>query len=146
MADIRTRNRESIRREDLDGWREYYSKYVKKFAEPSEISQLENLFGRAENLIEREDSAYEDTLKEIRGLCWRIIFYRDDEFVVYRFNKLTKNPNDYADKENFNRLKQDGKNAIAQKNFDKLREIFWDIVDLGGQAQDEFLTANIIKG
>lgn len=146
LADIRARNRESIRREDLDGWREYYSKYVKKFAEPQEISQLENLFGRAENLIAREDSAYEDTLKEIRGLCWRIIFYRDDEFVVYRFNNLTKNPSDYADQTNFNRLKQDGKNAIAQKNFDKLREIFWDIVDLGGQAQDEFLTANIIKG
>ena len=146
LADIRTRNRESIRREDLDGWRGYYLKHVKKFAKPQENSQLENLFGRAENLIEREDSAYEDTLKEIRGLCWRIIFYRDDEFVVYRFNKLTKNPNDYSDQANFNRLKQAGEEAIAQKNFDKLRDIFWDILDLGGHTQDEFLTANIIKG
>ncbi len=121
-------------------------KHVKKFAKPQENSQLENLFGRAENLIEREDSAYEDTLKEIRGLCWRIIFYRDNDFAIRRFNNLTKNPGDYTDQANFYRLKQAGEEAIAQKNFDKLRDIFWDIVDLGGHAQDEFLTANIIKG
>lgn len=134
LADIRTRNRESIRREDLDGWRGYYLKHVKKFAEPQENSQLENLFGRAENLIEREDSAYEDTLKEIRGLCWRIIFYRDDEFAIRRFNNLMKNPGDYTDQANFYRLKQAGEEAIAQKNFDKLRDIFWDIWDLGGHT------------
>ena len=32
LADIRARNRESIRRKDLDGWREYNLKYTKKFA------------------------------------------------------------------------------------------------------------------
>ncbi len=146
LADIRARNRESIRREDLDGCREYYLKYVKKFAKPQEISQLENLFDRAETLIEREDSAFEDAMSEIRGLCWGIIFYRDDDFAIRRFNNLTKNSGDYTDQTNFYRLKQAGEEAIAQKNFDKLREIFWDILDLGVHAQDEFLTANIIKG
>ena len=146
LAGIRERNRENIRRKDLDGLRDYYETYIKKFAEQQEISQLEKLFNRAENLIEREDLAFEDAMSEIRGLCWRIIFYRDNEFVIYRFNRLTKNPNDYADQASFNRLMQAGKNAIVQKDFAVLREIFWDILDLGGNAQDEFLTANIIKG
>ena len=145
LAEIRERNRENIRREDLDGLRDYYADYVKKFAEPQEITQLENLLARAETLIEREDASFEDAMKELRGLCWRIIFYRDDEFVVYRFNKLTKNPGDFDDQANFYRLKQAGKNAIAQKNFAALRNIFWDILDLRGSKGDELLAANIIK-
>lgn len=145
LANIRERNRENIRRDDLDGLRGYYSDYVKKFAEPQEITQIENLFDRTATLIKREDSAYEDTVREIRGLCWRIVFYRDDEFVVYRFNRLTKNPGDYDDQATFYRLMQAGKNAIAQKNFTALREIFWDLLDLGGSKGDELLTANIIK-
>ena len=84
-------------------------------------------------------------MKELGSLCWRIIFYRDDEFVVYRFNKLTKNPGDFDDQANFYRLKQAGKNAIAQKNFAVLRNIFWDILDLRGSKGDELLAANIIK-
>ncbi len=145
LAEIRERNRENIRREDLDGLRDYYADYVKKFAEPQEITQLENLLARAETLIEREDASFEDAMKELGSLCWRIIFYRDDEFVVYRFNKLTKNPGDFDDQANFYRLKQAGKNAIAQKNFAALRNIFWDILDLRGSKGDELLAANIIK-
>ena len=68
LAGIRERNRENIRREDLDGWRDYYETYMKKFAEPQEMIQLEKLFNRAENLIEREDFAFEDTVKEIISL------------------------------------------------------------------------------
>ena len=145
LADIRERNRENIRREDLSGLRDYYADYVKKFAEPQEITQIENLFDRAETLIERDDTTYEDIVSEIRSLCWRIIFYRDDKYIVYRFNSLTKNPDDYDDQASFYRLVQAGRNAIAQKNFAALREIFWDILDLGGRNEDELLTANIIK-
>ena len=50
LADIREKNRESIRREDFEGFSKYYLQYVKKLAEPSEISQIENLLARAENL------------------------------------------------------------------------------------------------
>lgn len=145
LADIRERNRESIRREDLDGWRGYYKNRVEQFAKPQERSQLENLLERAETLIEREDSAYEDTVQEISGLCWRIRFYRDDDYVIYWFNSLAKNPSNYDDQASFYRLVQAGKNAIAQKDFDKLRDIFWDILGLGGHKGDELLTANIIK-
>ncbi|MBQ6296828.1 MAG: Hsp70 family protein [Selenomonadaceae bacterium] len=145
LADIRERNRESIRREDLDGWRDYYEDYIKKFAKTQEITQLENLFDRAETLIERDDSAYDDTVREIDYLCWKIKFYRDDEFVVYRFNRITKNPGDFDDQATFYRLVQAGKNAITQKDFKALRDIFWDIVDLRGSKGDELLTANIIK-
>ena len=68
----------------------------KKIAEPQEISQLENLFERAETLIEREDFAFEDTVKEIISLSYGVM--------VRDIISLTKNPDDYGDKANFYRL------------------------------------------
>ena len=78
LADIRERNKFSIRRSDLDGWRNYYKRELKKFAEPSEAEQMETLFTREENLIERDDSAFDDVLNEIRDLGFTLLF-RDDE-------------------------------------------------------------------
>lgn len=144
MAEIRERNRENIRREDLDGWREYFADYVKKFAEPQEITQLETLLNRAETLIEREDAAFEDTIKEIIGFSYGIVI-RDDRFVIDSFNSLIKNPGDFDDQTNFYRLKQAGKNAIAQKDFKELRRIVGELYSICRSRGDEFLTANIIK-
>ena len=144
LADIRERNRESIRREDLNDRREYYNDCVKKFAKPQEITQIENLLGRAEDLIEREDSAYEDIVKEISGLCREIIFRRDNEYVAYPFNSMIKNPSDFNDQANFYRLAA-GKNAVVQKDFNALRKIIFELWALSGHSEDEFLTANIIK-
>lgn len=145
LAEIRSRNKFAIRRDDFDGWRDYYESCVKKFAKPQEIEQIEQLFERAETLIERDDSAYDDIVKEIGSSCWRIRFYRDNEYVIRRFNSVTKNPQDYVDQANFYRLVQAGKNAISQKNFNELRNIFWDILSLKGNKDDEILSANIIK-
>ena len=60
------------------------------------------------------------------------------EFVVYRFNAVTKNPADYSDQGNFRRLVQVGKNAIAQKNFNQLRDTLWNIWDLSGHEVDDY--------
>ena len=92
LADIRQRNRPNIRRDDLDGLNDYFESYAKNFAEPQEIAQIEKLLARAETLIERDDSAFEDTVDEIRGLCWKAIFFRDDEYAVYMFNDMIKHP------------------------------------------------------
>ena len=64
LADIRERNKFAIRRNDLDAWRDYYKRDLKNFAEPSEAEQMENLFTRAESLIERDDTAFDDALNE----------------------------------------------------------------------------------
>lgn len=146
MADIRQRNRPNIRRDDLDGLNDYFESYAKNFAEPQEIAQIEKLLARAETLIERDDSAFEDTVDEIRGLCFKIIFFRDDEYAVYMFNDMIKHPDDCTDRATFNRLAQAGKNSIAQKNFNELRRIIFELWKLGGSGEDALLTANIIKG
>ena len=144
LADIRERNRESIRREKLDGWRDYFETYLKKFAKPQEIKQVENLFDRAENLIEREDSAFEDTISEILGVISAIAI-RDDAFIMESFNSLIKNPGDFDDQVAFYRLAAAGKNAIAQRDFNELRKIVGGLYSIGWRESDELLTANIIK-
>ena len=144
LAEIRERNKFSIRRDDLDGWRDYYEDYVKKFAKPQEMKQMENLFDRAENLIEREDSAFEDAIKEIVSFSYGIVI-RDDSFIIDVFNSLIKNADDFYDRENFYRLVQAGKNAIAQKNFNELRRIVNELYSIGRRTGDELLTANIIR-
>ena len=144
LADIRERNRESIRRDDLDGWRSYYESNIKKFAKPQEINQLENLFDRAETLIEREDSAFEDAIKEIVGFSYGIVI-RDDRFIIDLFNSQIKKPEDFDDQARFYRLAAAGKNAIAQRDFNELRRIVNELYSIGRNKGDEFLTANIIK-
>ena len=145
LADIRVNNKANIRRDDLDGWRAYYESYVKPFAKPQEIAQIEKLFDRAETLIEREDSAYEDVTREISGLCWRIIFYRDDEYVVDMFNRLIRKTDDFNDRTRLYKLTADGKDAIAQQDYDALRKIILELYSIGGHRGDELLAANVVR-
>ena len=145
LADIRERNRESIRRDEFDYLSRRYEVHVKKFAEPQEMAQIENLLNRAENLIEREDSVFEDVTGEIYGWYWRILFYRNDEYTLRTFNDLIKNPDDFDDQASFYQLSTAGKNAVAQKDFNALRKIIFELADLTGNSEDEFLAANIIK-
>ncbi|MBR1646949.1 MAG: Hsp70 family protein [Selenomonadaceae bacterium] len=144
LADIRERNKFSIRRDDLNGWRSYYKNYLKKFAKPQENEQVENLFERAENLIERDDSAFDDVITEIRDTTYRIVL-RDDNFIADMFNRLIKNPADFTDREKFYRLSQAGKTAISQKNFVELRKIVGALYSIKIYRDDDSLIANIIK-
>ena len=145
LADIRQRNKQNIRRDELDGLSDYCKSYVKNFAAAQEFDQLEKLLARAETLIERDDSAFDDCLSEIRGLCFKITFYKDDDYAAYIFNDLIKHPDDFTDRAAFYRLAQIGQNAIAQKNFDDVRRIIFELWNLSGHTDDELLTANIIK-
>jgi len=144
LADIRERNKFAIRRDDLDGWRGYYKKDLKRFAEPSEAEQMENLFTRAESLIERDDTAFDDALNEIRDLGYTLLF-RNDEYIAYMFNRVSKNPEDATDRESFYRLVQAGNAALARKDFVELRRIIGGLLSLSRHTQDEFLKVNLFK-
>ena len=144
LADIRERNKFAIRRNDLDAWRDYYKRDLKNFAEPSEAEQMETLFTRAETLIERDDSAFDDALNEIRDLGFTLLF-RDDEYIAYMFNRVSKHPEDATDRESFYRLVQAGNAALSRKDFVELRKVLFGLWSLSGRTQDEFLSANVIK-
>ena len=145
MADIRQRNKRKIRREELVGLSEYYKSSIEKFAESQEMRQFEGLFERAESLIERDDASFENTLEEIRALSWKVIFFNDDDYVVYVFHDITTNPDEYDDKTRFYRLATAGRDFIAQKNYNELRKIVAEILIMGGRTEDELLIANIIR-
>ena len=144
LADIRERNKFAIRRNDLDAWRDYYKRDLKNFAEPSEAEQMENLFTRAESLIERDDTAFDDALNEIRDLGYTLLF-RNDEYIAYMFNRVSKNPEDATDRESFYRLVQAGNAALARKDFVELRRIIGGLLSLSRHTQDEFLRVNLFK-
>ena len=145
LADIRQRNKQKIRRDELINLSEYYKSYVEKSTMSQDREQFENLFERAESLIERDDSAFEDTLEEIRALSWKIIFFNDDEYVVYVFHDMTTNPDEYDDKARFYRLATAGREFIAQENYNELRKVIAELFILSGRTEDELLIANIIK-
>ena len=144
LSDIRERNKFAIRRDDFDGLRKSYELYLKKFAEPHEIEQMEKLFERAETLIERDDSAFDDAMSDIRDLGFKLLI-RDDSFIADTFSRLIKNPDDFTDRENFYRLSQAGKTALAQKNFVELRRIVGALYSIKIDRGDDSLIANIIK-
>lgn len=143
LADIRERNRENIRRAELNYLRRRYGNYVKRFAEPQEKIQYENLLERAESLIEREDSSFEDTVSEMYSRNWEILFYRDDEYVVGTFNYLVKNIDDFNDKMRLYKLAGAGKNAITQKDYDTLRKVVLALYSIGGHKDDKELDTGV---
>ena len=139
LADIRRRNKRKIRREELVGLSEYYKSSIEKFAESQEMRQFEGLFERAESLIERDDASFENALEKIRALSWKVIFFNDDDYVVYVFHDITTNPDEYDDKTRFYRLATAGRDFIAQKNYNELRKIVAEILIMGGRTEDELL-------
>ena len=141
LADIRERNKFAIRRNDLDAWRDYYKRDLKNFAEPSEAEQI---FTRAETLIERDDTAFDDALNEIRDLGYTLLF-RNDEYIAYMFNRVSKNPEDATDRESFYRLVQAGNAALSRKDFVELRRIIGGLLSLSRHTQDEFLKTGLTR-
>lgn len=122
LARIREANLKPIRQMELDNVVAFFDEHVRQHAKPSEETQFDNAVRSARRTIEFNDSSFENYLDDLRGKNFDIL-WRQDSFVVARFQWLAKSPHLFPDQAQFRQLVAMGQKAAQDDDMQKLREV-----------------------
>jgi molecular chaperone DnaK len=122
IAKIRATHLKQMRRMDLDHLVEFFNDHVREHAKPSEASQFDNGVRNATRAIESNDASFEVLLDNLRGKNWDIL-WRQDFFVLARFQYLAGSPHLFIDQVEFAQLVAVGEQAAKSDDMQKLREV-----------------------
>ena len=122
LAKIREANLKPIRQMELDNVVAFFDEHVRQHAKPSEETQFDNAVRSARRAIELNDSSFENYLDDLRGKNFDIL-WRQDSFVVARFQWLAKSPHLFPDQAQFRQLVAMGQKAAQDDDMQKLREV-----------------------
>lgn len=122
IAKIRGANLKTMRQIELDGVVEFFDDSVRQYAKPSEETQFDNAVRSARRTIELNDSSFENYLNDLKGKNWSIL-WRQDAFVMHRFQWLSKSPHLFPDKVEFQQLVAMGQKAAEEDDMHKLRDV-----------------------
>ncbi len=122
LAKIREANLKPIRQMELDNVVAFFDEHVRPHAKPSEETQFDNAVRSARKAIEYNDSSFENYLDDLRGKNFDIL-WRQDSFVVARFQWLAKSPHLFLDQVQFRQLVVMGQKAAQDDDMQKLREV-----------------------
>jgi len=147
MAALRKTHLKTIRQIELDAVVSSHDQFVKQFARPAEASNFENLARTAQISIDRSTDDFEIHLDDLRSSNFRIL-WRQEWFVVDRFNWLADSSHLFPNASEFNRLVLAGREAIAANDTARLRNVVgvMDETRIGsGGVEDMVASANIIR-
>ena len=122
IAKVREANLKTIRQLELDHVGDFFDEHVRQHAKPSEETQFDNAVRSARRAIELNDSSFENYLDDLRGKNFDIL-WRQDSFVVGRFQWLAKSPHFFPDQAQFRQLVAVGQKAAQDDDMQKLREV-----------------------
>ena len=122
ISKIREANLKAMRQIDLDHTVDFFDEHVRQHAKPSEETQFDNAARSAKRAIELNDSSFENYLSDLRGKNWEIL-WRQDSFVVGRFQWLSKSPHLFPDKHEFAQLVAIGQKAAAGDDMHQMRAV-----------------------
>jgi molecular chaperone DnaK len=122
IAKIREANLKTIRRMELDSTVAYFNEHIRSHAKPSEETQYDNAVRNANRAIDVNDPSFEQYLDELRGKNWDIL-WKQDAFVIARFNWLSKSPHLFVDQAEFGQLTAIGSKAVKDDDMQKLRDV-----------------------
>ena len=145
---LRKDHLKSIRQVDLDGILESFDGWAREFARPEEREAFDALVRTAQHSIDTNGSDFESHLAELRSKNINAV-WRSDDFIVERFHWLSQSPEQFIEQTRYEALIQRGRSALAQQNFDLLRDI---LIELDGLrftrvGEEEMLAmTNIVRG
>lgn len=148
LARVRSEHLREIRQMDLDHCNQFFQEAVRAYARPAELSSFESLVRTAQRAIDTGGSDFERHLSDMRGKNFDIL-WRQDWFIVDRFNHYAESPELFPDRLEHSSLVRDGQAARQDGNIGRLREITW---QLEGRrlrsSSDTDMTAsvNILRG
>jgi molecular chaperone DnaK len=148
LAQVRKEHLKDIRQIDLDGVQSFFDELIRQHARPSEASAFDSLTKTAQRSIDRNDPDFEHHFDELKGKNFEIL-WRQDWFIVERFNTMVGSPHLFADKQRFEELAQLGTQLMRSDEIEKLRAVVAQLsmIQIGGGSDSEMLdVANIIRG
>src|SRR3546814_20741506 len=107
---------------ELDNVVGFFDEHVRQHAKPSEDTQFDNAVRSARRAIELNDSSFENYLDDLRGKNFDIL-WRQDSFVVHRFQWLVKSPHLFPDPAHVSNLVTMTQTAAEADDMQKLRAV-----------------------
>jgi molecular chaperone DnaK len=148
LASVRKDHLKEIRQMDLDSCVKFFNEVVRQYAKPSESEAFDNLSRAAQRSIERNDADFDNQLNELRGKNFAIL-WRQDWFVIDRFNWMVQNPYNFSDRTRFEELQRTGQQYIQKDQIEGLRSIFIELSRMQiteSMGENMFDEVNVIKG
>lgn len=148
IAQVRAEHLNEIRQVELDSVVSFFEEYVKTHARPSELSSFENLIKTAQRCIDRNSREFEMHLDELKSKNFQIL-WRQDWFVIERFNFYARSAHMFIDKAQFSELVHIGSQLLRVDDIDKLRSVVAKLAmtRMGNDDDDNlFGIANIVRG
>jgi molecular chaperone DnaK len=148
LAQVRKANIRAMRTIDLDRATSFFDEHVRSLARPSESSAFDNLASTAQRAIDNNTQDFESHLDDLRGRTFAIL-WRQDWFVIDRFNMYASERHRFANQVEHQRLVDLGLGALKEPDIDKLRDIVAKLgfISVSGSDEDSLLaTSNIVRG
>jgi molecular chaperone DnaK len=148
LTAVRKDNRDIIRQLDLDSCVEFFEKYVKQYARPTEVSSFESLAATAQRAIQRRLDEFETLLSDLRSKNFDIL-WRQDWFVADRFKRACDQPWAFANALEYEQLVGVGRAALEADDFAQLRGVVaqLEMSRIDNTGTDETLApVNIVRG
>ena len=122
LSKVRKDHLPNIRQMDLENVKEFFDKFVKEYAKPSEITSYESMEKTAKKHIDAPSSEFESILQHMRRMNFDIL-WRQDWFVVEKFKALSGEEYLFSDQVLFAKLVQAGTEAVKRDDMGELRKI-----------------------
>ena len=147
LAQVRKDNLKVIRQMKLDYATEFFNEHNRKYARPSEENAFDNLFRTAQRSIDRNDMDFESHLKDLEDKNFEIL-WRQDWFVMKKFEWMASSPHHFSDPARFNELIAIGRSSLQTDDIDGLRQVVGHLSQIqiyAGSDTDMHGIANIIR-
>ena len=126
LAQVRKDNLKTIRQIELDLITEFFNDHVRQFARLSEENTFDNLVRTAQRSIDRNDRDFESRLNELKRNNFEIL-WRQDWFVINRFNWMASSPHHFSDPDRFKELVARGVTFLDNDDIGGLRQLIPDL-------------------
>ena len=148
-AQIRRDHLREIRQQELDDAIHYFFESIRQHAQPHEIETFERMAKSAQVCIDQNGSDFDEILTQIRRRNFSIL-WKQDWYVVKRFNNLVQHPERFSDLAKFEALKKSGEELIRNDWLGQLRSVVGDLFNLmpdePEDTNDMYDDVNVIRG
>ena len=112
VAQVRKEHLPEIRQIELSGVVSFFDNHVRQHARPSESAAFDNLAKTVQHSIDENDNNFEHYLDELKGKNFEIL-WRQDWFVIGRFQHLVSSPHLFTDRHRFEQLAKVGTQLMS---------------------------------
>ena len=148
LGEVRKRNLKDIRQIELDRTIKLFNDHLQEIARPSEENDFDNLVRTAQRAIDRNDNDFERHVNGLGSKSFEIL-WRQDWFVVDKFNAMASSPHWFADHARFEALVASGRGFLQNDDIDALRQVIAQLAQIQidhVSDSDMMEIANIIRG